>query len=173
MQCRRPRFNSWVRKIHWRRNRLPTPVFWPGEFHGLYSAGGHKELDMAKQPSLSLQIVGNIMGLLIIFSCHFWLIVEVDESRSHILLCGFSWHISKVWRNFKNLFNYKIISCQCLIIPHWVPDYWDLYFAYHILCFSSKFRAGVDIVVNLLQQQINFKKLWLQNYASWSLHLKL
>ena len=22
------RFNSWVRKIHWRRDRLPTPVFW-------------------------------------------------------------------------------------------------------------------------------------------------
>ena len=21
----------------WRRERLPTPVFWPGEFHGLYS----------------------------------------------------------------------------------------------------------------------------------------
>ena len=27
MQCRRPRFNSWVRKIRWRRVRLPTPVF--------------------------------------------------------------------------------------------------------------------------------------------------
>ena len=26
-QGRRPRFNSWVRKIHWRRDRLPTPVF--------------------------------------------------------------------------------------------------------------------------------------------------
>ena len=25
---------SWVRKIHWRRDRLPTPVFWPREFHG-------------------------------------------------------------------------------------------------------------------------------------------
>ena len=24
-------------KIPWRRSRLPTPVFWPGEFHGLYS----------------------------------------------------------------------------------------------------------------------------------------
>ena len=24
-------------KIPWRRERLPTPVFWPGEFHGLYS----------------------------------------------------------------------------------------------------------------------------------------
>ena len=27
MQCRRTRFNSWVRKIRWRRDRLPTPVF--------------------------------------------------------------------------------------------------------------------------------------------------
>ena len=25
---------------------LPTPVFWPREFHGLYSPWGHKELDM-------------------------------------------------------------------------------------------------------------------------------
>ena len=25
----------WVRKIPWRRERLPTPVFWPGEFHGV------------------------------------------------------------------------------------------------------------------------------------------
>ena len=30
-------FNLWVRKIPWRREQLPTPVFWPGEFHGLYS----------------------------------------------------------------------------------------------------------------------------------------
>ena len=27
MQCRRPRFNSWVGKFCWRRDRLPTPVF--------------------------------------------------------------------------------------------------------------------------------------------------
>ena len=27
LQCRRPRFNSWVGKIHWRRDRLPIPVF--------------------------------------------------------------------------------------------------------------------------------------------------
>ena len=27
LQCRRPWFNSWVGKIHWRRDRLPTPVF--------------------------------------------------------------------------------------------------------------------------------------------------
>ena len=27
------------------RERPPTPVFWPGEFHGLYSPRGHKESD--------------------------------------------------------------------------------------------------------------------------------
>ena len=29
--------NPWVGKIPWRRERLATPVFWPGEFHGLQS----------------------------------------------------------------------------------------------------------------------------------------
>ena len=27
LPCRRPWFNSWVGKIHWKRDRLPTPVF--------------------------------------------------------------------------------------------------------------------------------------------------
>ena len=42
-------FNPWVGKIHWRRERLPTPVFWPGEFHGLYSPWGCKEQDMTER----------------------------------------------------------------------------------------------------------------------------
>ena len=29
--------DPWVEKVPWRRERLPTPVSWPGEFHGLYS----------------------------------------------------------------------------------------------------------------------------------------
>ena len=89
LQCRRPQFNSWVRKIHWRSVRLPTPVFlgsaskesacnvgdlssnpelgrspgvgkgypmpvfWPREFHGLYSPWGHKELDTTEWLSFS------------------------------------------------------------------------------------------------------------------------
>ena len=38
-------FDPWVGKIPWRRERLPTPVFWPGELYGLYSPWGHKKLD--------------------------------------------------------------------------------------------------------------------------------
>ena len=37
LQCGRPGFNPWVGKIPWRRERLPMPVFWPGELHGLCS----------------------------------------------------------------------------------------------------------------------------------------
>ena len=36
--------------------QLPTPVFWSGKFHGLYSPWGHKELDMTEQLSLSLPL---------------------------------------------------------------------------------------------------------------------
>ena len=35
-----------------RRDRLPTPVFWPGEFDGLYSPWGCKESDTTEQLSL-------------------------------------------------------------------------------------------------------------------------
>ena len=29
--------DPWAGKIPWERERLRTPVFWPGEFHALYS----------------------------------------------------------------------------------------------------------------------------------------
>ena len=40
-----------VGMIPWRRERLPIPVFWPGEFHGLHSPWGRKELDTTEQLS--------------------------------------------------------------------------------------------------------------------------
>ena len=42
-ECRRPGFDPWAGKIPRRRERLPTPVSWPREFHGLYGPWGHKE----------------------------------------------------------------------------------------------------------------------------------
>ena len=52
VQCERSGFDPWVWKIPRRRERLPTPVFWPGEFRGLHSSQGHKELDMTERLSL-------------------------------------------------------------------------------------------------------------------------
>ena len=53
LQCRRPRFNPWVRKIPWRWEWLPTLVFLPRKSHGQrslagYSPFGRKELDMTE-----------------------------------------------------------------------------------------------------------------------------
>jgi len=44
---------TWVGKIAWRRESIPTPVFWPGEFQGLYSPWGHKESDTTEHLSLA------------------------------------------------------------------------------------------------------------------------
>ena len=55
-QCRRWRFNPWVRKIHWKRKWPSTPVFLPGESHGQRSLVGcsimgHKESNTTEQLS--------------------------------------------------------------------------------------------------------------------------
>ena len=47
-------FDSWVRKIPWKRKGQPTPVSLPAESHGQrslvgYSPGGCKESDMTEQ----------------------------------------------------------------------------------------------------------------------------
>ena len=55
LQCRRPGFDPWVRKIRWRRAWQPTPVFLPGESHGQRSLEsyicGVAELDTTERLS--------------------------------------------------------------------------------------------------------------------------
>ena len=41
-------------RFPWRRESLPTLIFWPREFHRLYSPWGRKELDTTEWLSLSL-----------------------------------------------------------------------------------------------------------------------
>ena len=48
---------TWVQFLGWEdpleKEKLPTPVFWPGEFHGLYSPRGCKETDTTERLQLS------------------------------------------------------------------------------------------------------------------------
>jgi len=54
LQCRRPEFDPWVRKIPWRKKWQPTPVFLSGKSHGQrrsltgHNPWGHKESDMTE-----------------------------------------------------------------------------------------------------------------------------
>ena len=54
LQCRRPGFSSWVGKIPYWKEWLPTPIFLPGVFHGRRrpagcSRWGHEESDMTER----------------------------------------------------------------------------------------------------------------------------
>ena len=51
-----PGFDCWVGKIPWRRERLPTLVFRPGEFHGLHGSWGRKESEKTKRLSLHFHV---------------------------------------------------------------------------------------------------------------------
>ena len=58
-QCRRYGFDPWVRKIPWRREWQPTPIFLPGRSHGQrnlegYSPWGHKESDTTEHARILL-----------------------------------------------------------------------------------------------------------------------
>ena len=48
LQCRRPWFDSWVRKISWRRDRITTPVFlvFPGGSDGRESVRNEGDLGL-------------------------------------------------------------------------------------------------------------------------------
>ena len=52
-------WETWGQSLGWEdpleMGRVPTLVFWPGEFHGLYCPWGHKELDTTELLSLSVQ----------------------------------------------------------------------------------------------------------------------
>ena len=51
-------WETWVRSLGGEdpldKGNVPTPVFWPGEFHGLYSQWGRKELDMTERLRFTL-----------------------------------------------------------------------------------------------------------------------
>ena len=45
-------WETWVQSLSqedpWRRESLPTPIFWPEEFYGLCSPWGNKESDLTE-----------------------------------------------------------------------------------------------------------------------------
>ena len=84
LRCRRPGFDPWVRKIPWRREWLPTPVFLPGESHGQrsvegYSPPGHKKSDTTEWLALSHALCTNVA--LLTTHC------EVKVPQLHPTLC--------------------------------------------------------------------------------------
>ena len=83
---------DWVGKIPWQRERLPTPVFRPGEFHGLYRPWDHKELDTTERLSLAN-------------TCYFCLFDNDHTNQCEVIRhCSFDLHFFKI-NDVKHFFN--------------------------------------------------------------------
>ena len=90
----RPGFDPWVGKISRRRERLPTSIFWPGEFHGLYSPWGCKELDTTHWAYLVVEIVKNLPAVPKIWVQSLGLEDSLEKemaTHSSILAWGIPW----------------------------------------------------------------------------------
>ena len=99
---RRPGFDPWVGKIPWRREWLPTPVFWPGEFHELYSPWGHKESDTTERLSLFSYLVFPIL-LLCSISLH------CSLKKAFLSLLDILWNSAFSWAYISPLLCFSLV----------------------------------------------------------------
>ena len=133
--------DPWVGNIIWRRERLPTPVFWPGESQGLYRPWGHKESDTTEQLSLPLlvckvippsdpeSLAGDCM-----LGCRFFPFISLNMSCHSILACRVS-----VEKSADSLMEvpFYVICCFPLVAFNTLYVFNFCQFDYYILVCSS------------------------------------
>ena len=148
-------WETWVRSLGWEdlleEERLPTPVFWPGEFHGLYSPWGCKESDTTERLSLTLHSHSSWIDFL-----NLWM-SQSNESQSSFQTiteepgksCNFH-HCCDAWWEMLSLvlhryFIYFILllcwvssSSRCLLESQGWPNSVSISFKTHLLgCWCS------------------------------------
>ena len=92
-QCRKWKFNPWVRKISWRKWQ-PTPVFLSGKSHGQsslvgYSPWGHKKVGHNLGPSNNIQLLQHQLKRLFLPLASLW------KSTDHKFIVYF-WSLNSV-----------------------------------------------------------------------------
>ena len=129
LQCERPGFHSWLRKIPWSREQQPTPAFLPGEFHRQrnlagYSSWGHKESDTTERISLFTFIGWEFGHSGILYLLSFWYIVWI--TLLNCKLVGNLWHEKG---------KKKYFFCFCIFLVSLCYNFRSLYLKrYEVLC---------------------------------------
>ena len=105
--------DPWAGKILWRRKRLPTPIFWPGEFHELYSPWGHKESDMTEW-FFTFTILTGVKWYFTVVVIYISLIISNTDHLSLCLLviCVSSLEKGQV-KTFSHFLKGLFICCSC------------------------------------------------------------
>ena len=116
--------------IPWRRERLPTPVFWSGEFHRLYSPWVCKELDTNERcsPSLSFNLLNITINSLAKPTLNVFrtLTLAYGWAKSYntyfIIKCWIShaihWMVYWKWK-IVQLYGYRMFLNVLLCLPLW------------------------------------------------------
>ena len=116
-------WETWVqslgRKTPWRRERLPTPVFWPGEFHGERSLAGYgpcgcRESDITEWLSLFHLYFGALCRPMATNSLHVWLNQYLWCRSSFSLLDVSMW----TTHNKLNMLSHLLPLILALLRPH-------------------------------------------------------
>ena len=118
-QCRRHNrceFDLSVRKIPWRREWQPTPVFLPGESHGQRSLAGYtpcgpKELDMTGDLAHSQSAHSQQKHFL---GGEQWVLSGKDSKEHNTLNASWSLHSIKGWYESEKLLGGSLAPQVCL-----------------------------------------------------------
>ena len=70
---------------------LSTPVFRPGEFHGLYSPSGHKESDTTEQLSVHTDVLSILLTIVASKGTN----IDHGGAKSQTRLSNFHFHLHK------------------------------------------------------------------------------
>ena len=110
MQCGRPTFDAWIRKMPWRRKWQPTPVILPGKSHEQRSLvgrspWGRKELHM-------VEWLYTLLWLIILIG--YWILNQpckpgINPIGNVIQFCIHCWE-------FLHLYSWKTLVCNLLFL---------------------------------------------------------
>ena len=172
-----------IGKIPWRTDPLPTLVFWPGEFHGLYSPWGRKESDTTKRLPLSFSLdIGPHVGTSdprlssLEKKIFFWqgrlsFLVAIANVHSHVLCrwvlfppglllhycCDmWEWPFWVVGYDLSSSFWFSVL---CLLAVHsHLSQLWDIQTAYLLFFYSFSIEEIAQTQVKFSVMIIKF--LW-------------
>ena len=114
---------TWVWSLGWEDpleegKGYPTPVFWPGEFHGLYSPWGCKESDMTEQLSLIVNNAAANIG------------VQVSAESLPLIILGTYLEVELL----DHMIYILLIFCETAIL-------FSITVSFYILCKSTQAKA--------------------------------
>ena len=134
----------WIGKIPWRRERLPTLVFWPGGFHALYSPWCHTDyksdqkyfivtgtISVAQDEQLSLSLT--VTGYFVLLR------------SANITFCFTNWRCGNPGSRKSIRAIYQHLLTSCPRAAFWPFSLYFKLFPHYCLCYGDLWQAILGV----------------------------